>query len=170
MAKEKTLVIVKPDGMERNLIGEIISRFEKEGMKVKALKLFRVTEALLKKHYPDSLAKIIGEKSIKAGTKIDNPEAHGRKILEQLRKFLSSGPVVAFVLEGENAVFRVREITGYTDPATAKKGTVRGDLGKDSIAKANEEIRPVKNLVHASGTVDEAKSEIELWFRKEEIY
>lgn len=170
MAIERTLVVVKPDGVERNLIGEIISRYERRGLKVKALKLFRADEGLVKRHYPDDLARIIGEKSIRAGTKLDNPEEHGRKILQQLRKFISSGSVVAMVLEGENAVRGVRDITGYTDPASAEKGTVRGDLGKDSIEQANIEMRPVKNLVHASGTVEEAGKEIGLWFRKEEIF
>ncbi len=170
MAIEMTLVIVKPDGVERNLIGEIISRYEKEGLNIRALKLFRVNEALVKRHYPDELARIIGEKSIRAGTKLDDPEEHGKKILEQLRKFISSGNVVAMILEGENAVQKVRNITGYTDPTAAEKGTIRGDLGTDSIAKANVEMRPVKNLVHASGTVEEAEKEIALWFRKGEIF
>ncbi|MBI2674964.1 MAG: nucleoside-diphosphate kinase [Candidatus Aenigmarchaeota archaeon] len=170
MAIERTLVVVKPDGVERSLIGEIISRYERQGLKIKALKLFRADESLVKRHYPDGLAKIIGEKSVKAGSKIENPEAHGKKILEQLRKFISSENVIAMVLEGENAIQRVRDITGYTDPAAAEKGTIRGDLGADSIAKANVEMRPVKNLVHASGTVEEAEKEIGLWFRKDEIY
>ncbi len=161
---ERTLVVIKPDGVKRNLIGEIIKRYEDKGLKVVALKMLQVDEELVKKHYPDSMIPVLGEKSAKAGTKVDNIEEQGRKVLSWLRNFITSGPVVAMILEGENAVKKVREITGYTDPSEAEKGTVRGDLGIDSIKKANEEQRPVYNLVHASGSLEEAEREIKIWF------
>ena len=88
----------------------------------------------------------------------------GKMIVEGVRRYITRGPVIAIILEGENAIKRVREITGYTDPKSADKGTIRGDFGKDSILEANSQKRSVQNLIHASGTPDEAKKEIKLWF------
>ena len=168
---EKTLVVIKPDGVERNLTGEIIRRFQDAGLILTALRMLKVKEELVARHYPldPEYCRTIGEKSAAAGEKIADPEAHGRMIVNGLRKYLTNGPVVALVLTGENAIKRVREITGYTDPAQAAKGTIRGDLGEDSILAANREKRPCRNLIHASGNPKEAEYEISLWFRKEEI-
>jgi nucleoside-diphosphate kinase len=162
----KTLVVVKPDGVERNLVGEVIRRFEEGGLKVLALKMLQVDEELVSKHYledPDYM-KSIGEKAASSGEQVDDPIEYGRGIVRGLKTYLTSGPVVAMVLEGENAVLEVRRITGATNPPNAEKGTVRGDLGQDSFAIANQENRPVRNLVHASGNDEEAQKEIELWF------
>lgn len=140
---ERTLIIVKPDGVKRGLVDKIIKRYEEKGLKVVALKKMKATPALLKKHY----------------------SAHvGKSFYAGLEKFMLSSEVVAFVLEGENAVKRAREITGATDPGKATKGTVRGDLGTDSGEKADKEGRAIENLVHASGTPEEAETEIRLWF------
>lgn len=163
---QKTLVLVKPDGVTRNLIGEIISRYEKAGLKVVDLKMVTASMDLAERHYtsdPDYI-RTLGEKSVAAGDKVDDVMEQGRKIVTSMRKYLTSAPVVAMVLEGEDAVALVRKITGYTDPSSAEKGTIRGDLGQDSILKANKESRPVYNLVHASGNPEEAESEINLWF------
>ncbi len=163
---QKTLVLIKPDGVKRNLIGEIISRFEKGGLKVVEMKMLTASSEILAKHYPDDeeYLRIIGEKSKAAGDAVSDTVEQGRKVVGALREFISSGPVIAIILEGDNAVVVARKVTGFTDPQTAEKGTIRGDLGEDSILKANSEGRPVYNLVHASGTPEEAEKEINLWF------
>lgn len=164
--KQRTLVLIKPDAVKRNLIGEIISRFEKDGLKIIELKMLNAPEEIVEKHYPgdEVYVRSLGEKSAKAGEKITDYLDYGQKIVSWLRSFITSGPVVAMVLEGEDAVNLVRKITGFTDPSVADKGTIRGDLGEDSILKANSEHRPVYNLVHASGNPEEAEAEIKLWF------
>src|SRR5579884_1173995 len=163
---QRTLVVIKPDGVKRNLIGEIISRYEKAGLTVISLKHLRVEQDLIAEHYPeeDEYMESLGRKSEKAGDKIDNYIEQGRMIVTGLREYLSSGPVVAIVLEGDDAIQTVRKITGYTDPSQADKGTIRGDLGEDTILAANRENRPVQNLIHASGNPEEAEREIKLWF------
>jgi nucleoside-diphosphate kinase len=142
---EKTLVLIKPDGVERNLIGEIIKRFESEGLKVRNIKMVTPSRQFVEAHYAMHRNKPF------FGTLID---------------YLSDKPVVAMVLEGKNAVAKVREITGATDPSKAEKGTIRGDLGDDSREKADKEHRSIYNLIHASGTKDEAEAEVKLWFGK----
>jgi nucleoside-diphosphate kinase len=171
MTTEKTLVLVKPDGVERNLTGEIIARFEKAGLVISALKMMKVSRELISKHYPaeDEYLISLGKKSEKAGDVVPDYKKQGLMIVEGLRLYLTSGPVVAMVVKGENAIQRVRSIAGYTDPSAAEKGTIRGDFGQDSILKANKEKRSVKNLVHASGNREEAEKEIALWFQNSEI-
>lgn len=166
MSKQRTLVVMKPDAMQRQLAGEILRRYEKAGLKLVAAKVVSVDKKLARRHYQDSMASILGEKSKAAGWKVTNTKKMGFKVLGWLRRFLMSRPLLAVVLEGEDAIKLVRKVTGYTDPVSAKKGTVRGDLGRDSIVKANAEHRPVYNLVHASGNAEEAAREIKLWFRK----
>jgi len=140
---ERTCVIIKPDGVKRGLVDEIIRRYENAGLKIIAKKELIASDKLLSEHY----------------------SAHvGKPFFEPLKKFMMSGPVVAFVLEGEDAIALVRKVTGATDPSKADKGTIRGDLGVDSQEKADEEQRAIQNLVHASGNKDEADKEIRLWF------
>jgi len=171
MAIERTLAIIKPDGTSRNIVGDVISRFERAGLKLIALKMLNADIAIMKKQYPDSMAKAVGEKSAKAGEAEakENPEAYGLKVLNWLRAFMSSGPVVPMVLEGENAISAAREIAGFTDPSAAKPGTIRRDFSTDSILAANKEKRPVKNVVHLSGNMEEAKTEIAIWFTTREF-
>ena len=163
---QKTLVLIKPDAMEKNLIGEIIKRYEDAGLKVVELKMLRAPMSIIEKHYPmdEDYLTSIGEKTIAAGQKVKSAYDQGKKVVTWLRKFITSGPIVAMVLEGEDAVAHVRAITGFTDPSTAEKGTIRGDLGTDSILLANKEERPAYNLIHASGSEEEAEKEINLWF------
>lgn len=163
---ERTLLIIKPDGVERNLIGSIIKYYEDAGLKVTAMKMLKVSKELVSKHYPEDpkWMEELGKKGEKAGEKVDDYIEYGRFVVKTLRNYLSMGPVVAIILEGKNAISKAREITGYTDPSAAEKGTLRGDLGEDSILKANKENRSAYNLVHASGDKKEAEREIALWF------
>lgn len=163
---QQTLIIIKPDGVQRGLTDEIIQRYQAAGLKVIKRKDMMAPQDLVKIHYPMNPAylKSIGEKTIAAGQQVKSALDQGRKVVTWLRKFITSGKVVVLILEGENAVEVARNTTGFTDPQTAEKGTIRGDLGTDSILKANVEQRPVYNLLHASGSQEEAKKEIELWF------
>lgn len=162
---EQTLVLIKPDGVKRSLIGEIISRYERAGLKVVKLKMLTAPKEIIKKHYPSDVDYLIslGKKSASSDDQINDFLAQGQKIVNWLRAFIVSGKVVAMVLEGEDGIALTRTITGHTDPHSAQKGTIRGDLGEDSILKANREGRPVYNLVHASGNPEEAQAEIKLW-------
>ena len=165
---ERAFVIIKPDGVKRNLVGEIIKRFESEGLKVIAIKMVTADEALISKHYPDSMAVALGKKAERSGVKVDDYEKRGMMVLSWLRDYLTEGPVVPMILEGKNAIKKVREIAGYTDPSMAEKGTIRGDLGQDRIAKADSEERAVRNLVHI-GDPEVTEREMKLWFKPEEI-
>lgn len=163
---QKTLIIIKPDGVQGGFTNEIIKRYEAVGLKVIKRKDMIAPLDIIEKHYPmdSDYLKSIGEKTIAAGQKVTSSEDQGRKVVTWLRKFITSGPIVVLLLEGEDAVVLARKTTGFTDPSTAEKGTIRGDFGTDSILKANMEERPVYNLIHASGSLKEAKKEISLWF------
>ena len=179
---QRTLVLLKPDAVQRGLVGEIISRFEKAGLKMVAAKMVTPTEDLANKHYPTERTewvKGMGNKSLETyhEEKMD-PKEHlgtddayeiGLKIQEWMVGFITSGPVMALVLEGDNAVAHVRELAGHTVPIKADPGTIRGDYSKDTPTLANKEKRPIMNLVHASGDETEAEFEINLWFTKDEL-
>jgi len=161
---QETLVILKPDALERNKAGSIIKYYEDAGLKILDMKFYeKVTKERLTIHYPDTMALSIGKKAQAAVPSIKDAEAHGMKVLTALRGYFSRAPVLAIKLGGEEAIKEVRRVTGYTDPSTADKGTVRGDLGADSIAKSTEEGRAVENLIHASGNPEEAEAELKLW-------
>jgi nucleoside-diphosphate kinase len=180
---ERTLVLVKPDGVKRALVGEIVSRFEKRGLKITGMKMVWVDEGMVRKHYPTTRKEWvsgIGDKTLKAyadyGT---DPKEHlgtmdpyeiGLLVCKWLVDYLTSGPVVAMIFEGPHAITAVRKIAGYTYPDTAIPGTIRGDYSIDSPDLANMTKRSGMNLVHASGNKEEAEFEIALWFRKEEIH
>ena len=162
---QETLVILKPDALERDLVGVLIDRFERAGLKVLDIRYYaRVDEGFLRRHYPYSMAESLGRKAQLAVPGIRDPVAQGKKILVRLRRYFTRGPVIAVKFGGEDAIQVVRKVTGYTDPATAEKGTIRGDYGADSIAKSTAEERALENLVHASGNPEEAKAELTLWF------
>ncbi|TAL48102.1 nucleoside-diphosphate kinase [archaeon] len=167
---EKTFVIIKPDAMKKNLVGKIVARFEENSLRVAGMKMVKADLKLASKHYPDALGEAIAKKAEKAGVKTKDPKEYGMKILRWLREFIISYPVVAMVLEGDDAISRVRKLIGYTDPATAEKGTIRRDFGDDSVLQANIENRPVYNLVHASDSPETAKHEISLWFKNDELF
>lgn len=179
---EKTVVLLKPDTVKRGLSGEILSRFEKSGLKIIGIKMMHVDADMVAEHYPDDkeYLKLVGEKTLKTYKEYgaDPNETVGTKdayeIGQMVRKwnmeFLSSGPVVVILLQGLHAVDAVRMIVGNTLPRFAEPGTIRGDFSIDSPILANLQKRSVKNMIHASGTVEEAKFEEELWFRNNEIH
>jgi nucleoside-diphosphate kinase len=134
---ERTLVLIKPDGVKRNLIGEIIARCERKGYNVVQLKLTTPTRELLAAHYE---------------------EHEGKSFYEPLMEFMSSGPVVAIALEGQRVIEGFRSIAGSTEPTAAAPGTIRGDLGRDWGTTV------VQNLVHGSDSVESAERELKIWF------
>ncbi|MCX6784594.1 MAG: nucleoside-diphosphate kinase [Candidatus Komeilibacteria bacterium] len=175
--KEKTLVIIKPDGVQRTLIGEIIRRYERVGLKLIGLKMIVPTLEQAKAHYlvnPD-FPKNVGNKTKKAyeaeGKEFPFPsvEEFGLGILHKNAQYFSSGPVVVMAWQGLGAVGLVRKITGGTEPINSDVGTIRGDFTLDSYAMADTSERSIRNLVHASGSIEEADKELALWFTKEEL-
>lgn len=180
---EKTLIVMKPDAVARGIVGEIITRFEKVGLKIVAAKFLQVDKTLADKHYPASRKEFIegmGNKTLEnyqtlgidPTKEFGHADAHkiGLQIREWLVDMIMAGPVFAFVLEGPHAVELVRKIVGHTLPAKAAPGTIRGDYSYDSSALANFGKRPIKNLLHASGNKEEADFEIALWFKPEEVH
>lgn len=179
---EQTLVIFKPDCVSRGLIGTITSRFERVGLKIVGVKMLMASRELADKHYPSDRSEFIigmGKKTLENYINLgidakvefgsDDPHTIGLKIREWLVDMITSGPVVAMVLEGPHAVELVRKMVGHTLPLNSAPGTIRGDFSYDSSYLANTGSRPIKNLIHASGQIDEAKYEIGLWFSKSEI-
>src|SRR3989338_4709007 len=172
---ERSLVILKPDAVQRALCGRIIQRFEDAGLKIVGMKMVWADEKLVKAHYQDSLIPIVGNKTKKdwdaAGIKYtETVEEIGKMIVEGTRKFLSSGPVIAMVLEGLQAVEIVRKLVGSTGPKDSLPGTIRGDFAHISLGYASIKKKGAANLIHASGNVDEAKKEIGLWFKPNELH
>lgn len=175
--KERSLVLIKPDGVQRGLIGEIIKRYEQTGLKLIALKFVVPTVELVEKHYlvdPEWKMKT-GNKSIKAykdrglEPPDTDPKKSAERVLETLKKYLTVGPVVAMVWQGMNAVGIIRKITGATEPLVSDIGTIRGDFTIDAYKIADIDGRATRNLIHASGASDEAEKEINLWFKSEEL-
>jgi nucleoside-diphosphate kinase len=174
---ERTLVIVKPDGIQRALIGEIVKRYERLGLKLVALKMLVPTESMIEEHYllDPNWKKNVGEKSIASYVKkgetppSSDPIEVANTVVANLKKYMTSGPVIAMVWEGAHAVELVRKITGGTEPRSASIGTIRGDFVVDSYQMADSDTRAIRNLIHASGSVPEAEMEIPHWFKSEEV-
>lgn len=146
---EKSLVIIKPDGVERGLVGEILKRFENAGLKIIGMKMAWIDKKFAQEHY----------------------KAHKSKsFFKELVEFITEGPVVAFVVEGVHAVNNARRLVGPTSPHEAPPGTIRGDFAHISMAYASKKGTGGKNVIHASGSVEEAKEEILLWFNKGELH
>ncbi len=175
--EEKTLVILKPDAVQRSLIGEIISRYERIGLKLVAMKMLVPTVEMIEKHYTldPEWVRITGEKTIKSYLSkgktppSEDPLEITKVILEKLKKYMTSGPVVAMVWQGAHAVKIVRKIVGGTEPLTSDVGTIRGDYVLDSYEMSDADGRSVRNLVHATGTIEEAEREIKHWFSDDEL-
>jgi nucleoside-diphosphate kinase len=176
MKHERTLVILKPDAVQRSLIGEIIGRFERVGLKFLALKMAIADEEKLKKHYykDDEWFEQAGNRTIdalqKKGQEVKKSAIeYGKDIQKHLVDFLCSGPIVVMVLQGNKSVEIVRKIIGSTEPLKSDMGTIRGDYTIDSYDLSNFDGRAVRNLIHASDSVEQSEREIALWFDKEEI-
>lgn len=173
---ERSFVIVKPDGIQRGLVGEIISRFERTGLKLVALKMTVLDKERIWKHYDKD-----DEWFLKKGTKIaadreaaglsaeKEPIEYGKDIIRALDKYMTSGPVVIMVWEGSHAVDVITKLVGETAPRTADVGTIRGDLTIDSYEMASIDDRAVRNLIHCSDTPENANSEIALWLTEDEV-
>jgi nucleoside-diphosphate kinase len=175
---ERTLVIIKPDGIQRNLIGEIIKRYEQIGLKLVGIKMLTPTAEMIEKHYtldPEWRLKT-GMKTIKGYTDkgqippLTDPLQITDILLKRLVSYMTTGPVIAMVWQGAHAVQIIRKITGGTEPLTSDVGTIRGDFVLDSYAMSDKDERTIRNLIHASGSVKEADDEIGYWFKKEEIF
>lgn len=174
--KERSFVIIKPDGIQRNLMGEIVSRIERTGLKFVAMKFFVADEERLWKHYnkdekwfQEKGQRIYNERKEKGLEVSKEPVEYGKDIINQLVAFMSSGPVLAFVVEGNEAVGIVKKLVGSTEPLTSDVGTIRGDLTLDSYSLAGIDGRAVRNLIHCSDEPKEAEREIALWFEEKEI-
>ncbi|MBL7156339.1 MAG: nucleoside-diphosphate kinase [Candidatus Pacebacteria bacterium] len=176
LQKQKTLVLIKPDGVQRSLIGEIISRFEKVGLKIIGLKIFVPTKEQIEQQYGPSKQEVeaMGKRSIEAQVKLGKkiellPYEYGMKIFNWIEKYISSGPVVGIVLQGNYAVELVKKLVGITEPLNSDVGTIRGDYTLDSYELANNDGRAVRNAIHRSASLEEAEKEIAIWFKPEEI-
>lgn len=182
MKTEKTLVLIKPDGVQRGLIGEIIRRFERRGLKIIGLKMVYPNREFAEKHYPvteewygkvgkntlDDCEKYGIDAEENIGTK--EPTEIGKKVHQWNVDLLTSGPVIAMVLEGIHAIESVRKMAGDTVPNLAQVGTIRGDFTGVSALSSNVKKRAIYNLVHTSKNKEEAEIEINLWFDKEELH
>lgn len=180
--EEKTVVLVKPDGVARGLIGEIISRLNQRDLKIIALKMIWATKEQINDHYPKDEKWInrLGEKTVATYEKYgydvkeelgtDKTMEIGQTVRGWLVDTMTSGPLVKMIVQGAHAVDMVRKMAGHTIPALAEMGTIRGDFSVDSPALANREKRSVQNIIHASETPEEAEHEIEFWFSPEEIH
>ncbi len=150
---ERTLVLLKPDAVQRSLTGEIITRFEKAGLKIVGMKMVWVDKAFAKKHYTEDITK-----------------RRGAHVRDKLLAFLVQSPVVVIVFEGVEAVEVIRKLVGGTEPTKAQPGTIRGDYSHMSYHYSDQQNKAIPNLIHASATKDEAKTEIALWFDAKELH
>lgn len=178
---QRTLVLLKPDAVARGISGEILTRIERCGLKIVASKFTNVSKELGRKHYAkdDSWKESVGQRSMdeckEFGLEVlsifgtSDPIKVGELVVERNAEFLNSGPVFAFVFEGPNAVKKVRNLIGSTFPESATPGTIRGDFGLENSFTGTSRKRTTYNLIHASGNLEEAKEEINLWFTQDEI-
>ncbi|MEX0920794.1 MAG: nucleoside-diphosphate kinase [Candidatus Pacearchaeota archaeon] len=149
MTIQQTLVLIKPDGVQRGLVGEAIKRFEQRGLKIVGIKMVEVDGDFSKKHYAELVNK---------------------EFYKGLEEYITSGPVIAIVIEGVDAIENVRKIVGTTESKSAQPGTIRGDFSHISYAYADKKKIAVKNLIHASGNESDAKRELGLWFSVDELH
>lgn len=150
---ERTFVMIKPDGVQRSLVGEVIKRFESSGLKLIAMKMIWVDKDFAKKHYTEDIA-----------------QRRGEHVRNALVEYVAQGPVVVMIWEGVAAIEVVRKIVGGTEPKSALPGTIRGDYTHVSYGYADEKKIAVKNIIHASGDKKDAEYETGLWFSQEEIF
>jgi nucleoside-diphosphate kinase len=151
--KEKTLVLIKPDGVMRNLVGKIIERFENAGLKILSMKMTHADKNFAGKHYREDIA-----------------EKYGERVRNGLINYITQGPIIALVLEGVDGIKVTRKIVGSTYPNESLPGTIRGDFSHISKTYANAKEINVKNLIHASADKEDAEIEIPIWFNESEIH
>lgn len=174
--QERSLVLLKPDTVQRSLVGEVIKRFEQTGLKISAMKMVVPTEDQLLRHYNktdewyERKGQGIVEELKSQGKEITKtPSEYGKDIIRTIVRYMTAAPVVAMIMEGNKAVSVVTKIVGTTEPSTSDVGTIRGDYTVDSYAHATYENRAVRNLVHQSESPEEAEREIAIWFKDEEM-
>lgn len=176
--KERTFVILKPDSVQRSLVGEILRRFENMGLKIVGMKMLRATEEQVWAHYNKNDEWFLkkGTQSVENRTKAGMPiekeaSEYGKDIIRGAVKYIMASPVIALVLEGNQSVAVVKKLVGGTEPTTSDVGTIRGDYTLDSYAMSDYDgTRSIRNLVHCTDKVEEAEFEINLWFKPEEIF
>lgn len=149
---QRTLVLLKPDAIERGLVSEVMHRFERVGARMVGLKMLISDKDTAQKHYTEDLA-----------------QRRGEKVRNMMIEMITSGPIVAIVYEGVEIVEVVRKLVGATEPKASAPGTIRGDFSHVSFAHADAHDMGIKNLIHASASVEEAKTEISVWFKEEEL-
>lgn len=174
--QERSLVLLKPDAVQRSLVGEIIKRFERTGLKLAAMKMVTATEQQLLDHYnkDDSWYQRKGEGIVEDMKSHDMPVEkdaieYGKDIIRNMVTYMTAAPLVAIVMEGNQAVAVVSKLVGSTEPSSSDVGTIRGDYTVDSYSHATIENRGVRNLVHQSESTEEANREIAIWFNEDEI-
>lgn len=174
--QERSLILLKPDTVQRSLVGEVIKRFERTGLKITAMKMIVPQESQLLEHYNktdewyEKKGKGIVEELKQQGTAVDKePIEYGKDIIRTIVHYMTAAPVVVMVLEGNKAVSVVTKVVGTTEPATSDVGTIRGDYTVDSYFHATYENRAVRNLVHQSESPEEAEREIAIWLTDTEI-
>ena len=182
MNKQKALLIIKPDGVQRGIIGKIVGRFEAVGLKIIGLKFLWATKEQIIAHYPDTRTWLqkVGERTLtnyakkgldaKKVFKTDDAVSIGKIVKGWLVDYLQESPIFLAVVEGYEAVEIVRKLSGNTIPVLAAAGTIRGDFSHDTIDLANEQRRPLRNIIHASDTVEDGEKEIKVWFKNEELF
>lgn len=174
--QERSLVILKPDAVQRSLMGEIIRRLEQTGLKISAMKMCMATEDQLLKHYNKDEAwflkkgnRIIDDLKSHNMPVLKEPIEYGKDIIRTIVHYMTVAPVVAMVIEGNQAVAVVTKLVGTTEPSTSDVGTIRGDYTVDSYGHSSYENRAVRNLVHQSESPEEAEREIAIWFKEDEL-
>ena len=182
MLKQKALLIIKPDGVQRGLLGKIVNRFEQVGLKIIGLKFEMADEKKVIAHYPETDAwfKKVGERTLtnyaKKGLDVkkifntDDAIQIGRTVKKWLVTYFQESPVFIMALESYDCIEICRKLSGNTIPVLANPGTIRGDFSHDTIDLANEQNRPLRNIIHASDTVEDGEKEIKVWFTKEELF
>lgn len=182
MKKQQALLMIKPDGVQRGLIGKIIKRFEQVGLKIVGLKFIWAKEQQIKDHYPatDAWLQKVGERTLTNYAKkgldakkvfgTDNAINIGKTVKLWLIDYLQESPLLLAVVEGYGAIEIVRKLSGNTIPVLAAPGTIRGDFSHDTIDLANEQNRPLRNIIHASDAVEDGEKEIKVWFKDDELF
>lgn len=182
MIKQKALLIIKPDGVRRGLMGTIVKRFEQVGLTINGFKFMKANSKTIKAHYPDTDAwfEKVGQRTLSnyakkglSATKVFNtndPIEIGKTVKNWLITYFQESPVLVMAVSGYDVIEIVRKLSGNTIPLLAAPGTIRGDFSHDTIDLANEQNRPLRNIIHASDTIEDGEKEVNLWFAKEELF